>query len=86
MMEHIVLQDIPECVINNPEYDWKPYSNTVWKDGVEVPAEPEGAERYARILECFHANQAEDAWNPQMPTGIVRNFESSMEVSDEVIE
>lgn len=86
VMEHIVLQDIPQCVINNPEYDWKPYSNTVWKDGKEIAAEPEGAERYARILDVFHANQALDAWDPQMPSGIIRNFESSMEVSDEVIE
>ena len=53
VMEHIVYQTIPKCVINNPEYDWKPYSNTVYKDGEPVEAEPEGDDRYEHLLATF---------------------------------
>lgn len=42
IFERIVTQEIPEVVINNPEYDWAPYSNKVWKDGAPVDAKPEG--------------------------------------------
>ena len=86
VMEHIVLQTIPECVINNPEYDWKPFSNTVWKDGKKVEAGSEACERYARILDIFHASLAADPYFPQMPTAIVRNFEGDMELSADRIE
>lgn len=85
VMEHIVLQDIPLCVINSTEYDWKPYSNTVWKDGKQVDAEPENTRRYQYILDYFHAEQQMDKWS-EMPTGIARNFEGSMEVPAEEIE
>ena len=86
VMERIVLQEIPQCVINNSEYDWLPYSNTVYKNGQKVDAEPEGARRYDHILQYFHANQALDKWCPQAPSGIIRNFEGSMEVSADEIE
>ncbi|MGN0201835.1 MAG: hypothetical protein ACI399_02885 [Candidatus Cryptobacteroides sp.] len=86
IFERIVCQDIPAAVIDNPEYDWAPYSNKVWKDGAEVSLAPEGAERYARILGSFHAELLADPFHPGMPTGILRNFEGAMEVSDVEIE
>lgn len=86
VMEHIVLQDIPGEVVNNAAYDWAPYSNRTWKDGQELTLAPEGAERYARILDIFHTMLQADPYCPQQPDAIIRNFEGGMEVSADEIE
>ena len=86
VMRRIIDQSIPQCVINNPEYDWNPYSNTVAKDGKEVNAEPEPDTRYQYFLDNFHAMRQLDHYNPRYPTAIVRAFEEDMEVSFEEIE
>ncbi len=86
VMEHIVLQTIPKEVINNPEYDWAPYSNLCYKEGKEVSLKPEGSERYRQLLANFQIEKKLDPFNPQLPTGILRNFEGGMEVSAEEIE
>lgn len=86
VMERIACQDIPFEVVNNPKYDWAPFSNKTWKDGEEVELQPEGAGRYAHILKIFHAYQAQDPYCGQMPTAIQRNFEGGMEVSAQEIE
>jgi hypothetical protein len=85
-MEHIVCQSIPECVINNDRYEWKPWSNTVYKDGEETVAKAEGARRYEHLLATFQVEKERDAYYPNMPTAIIRNFEQDMEVSAREIE
>lgn len=86
VMRRIIDQSIPECVINNPEYDWNPYANTVAKEGkaVEVKAEPDT--RYQYFLDNFHAMQQLDKYNPRYPTAVARAFDESMEVSFDEIE
>ena len=86
VMEHIVCQTIPKCVINNPEYDWKPYSNTVYKDGEPVEAEPESDDRYEHLLATFRVEKKMDPYHLNMPTAIIRNFEGSMEIPAAEIE
>ncbi|HQB23765.1 MAG TPA: hypothetical protein PL119_04910, partial [Bacteroidales bacterium] len=86
VMEHIVCQSIPECVINNDRYEWKPWSNTVYKDGEETVAKAEGARRYEHLLATFQVEKERDAYYPNMPTAIIRNFEQDMEVSAREIE
>lgn len=86
VMERIACQDIPAAVVNNPAYDWMPYSNRVFKEGKEVTLAPEGAVRYAHILNTFHLEEKLDPYSPQLPTGILRNFEGGMEVSAQEIE
>ncbi|MBV6455784.1 MAG: hypothetical protein LMBGKNDO_00660 [Bacteroidales bacterium] len=86
VMEHIVCQTIPKCVINNPEYDWKPYSNTVYKDGEPVEAEPESDDRYEHLLATFRVEKKMDPYHLNMPTAIIRNFEGSMEIQAAEIE
>ena len=86
IMERIIAQDIPAAIVNNPAYDWAPYSNKTWKDGNEVSLEPEGAVRYQRILDTYHADLLSDPYHPSQPTAIIRNFEGSMEVSADEIE
>ena len=86
VMERIVTQEIPAAVVNNPEYDWAPVSNKVWKDGKEVSLPAEGDVRYGHILSQFHAYQELDRWCPAMPTAITRNFEGSIELTDQEVE
>ena len=86
VMRRIIDQSIPECVINNPEYDWNPYANTVTKDGKQVNVKPEPDTRYQYFLDNFHAMQQLDRFNPRYPTAIARAFEEDMEVSFDEIE
>ena len=86
IMRRIIDQSIPECVINDPGYDWNPYSNTVTKDGKHVDVKPEPDTRYQYFLGNFHAMQQVDKYNPRYPTAISRAFDENMEVSFDEIE
>ncbi len=86
VMEHIVLQTIPAEVINDPTYDWNPYTNKVYCDGQEVASHAEGTVRYERLLDAFHAQQMVDPYYPALPTALERNFEGTMEVSQAEIQ
>lgn len=81
VMLRIVDQSIPKEVVNNPAYDWAPYSNKAYKDGKEVRLHPETDIRYSHILNTFHVEEQIDQYSPELPTGIARNFEDGMEVS-----
>lgn len=79
VMQRIVRQEIPQEVINNPEPVWYPYSNKVESQKSKVESrEPDT--RYQKILDIFHAMQQVDAYCPNMPTGIIRNFEGDIEI------
>lgn len=86
VLEHIVQGTIPQDVINNAAYDWAPESNRTWQNGKEVTLEPEDSRRYERILAHFKAMKKVDAYEPQQPNGIIRNFEGSMEILPREIE
>ncbi|MCX6333708.1 MAG: hypothetical protein NT092_05305 [Bacteroidia bacterium] len=53
VMERIINQDIPKVVINNPEFEWAPFSNKVTKAGTPVEAEHEPDTLYQLILSIF---------------------------------
>ena len=86
VMRRIIDQSIPECVIDNPEYDWNPYANTVTKEDKEVEVKSEPDTRYQYFLGNFHAMQQVDKYNPRYPTAIARAFDEDMEVSFDEIE
>ena len=86
VMEHIIAGTIPKDVINNTAYKWNPLNNRTWKDGNEMKLNAEDTRRYERILAHFNAMKKVDAYEPQRPTGIIRNFESGMEIAPEEIE
>ncbi len=86
VLEHIVQGTIPQAVINNATYDWAPISNRTWQNGKEITLEPEDCRRYERILAHFKAMKKVDAYEPQQPNGIIRNFEGSMEILPREIE
>lgn len=86
VMKHIIAGTIPQEVINNTSYDWAPYSNITWQNDTQVSLAPENTRRYERILAHYKTMQKMDKYEPQLPTGIVRNFEAGMEISTEEIE
>ncbi len=68
VMERIVTQTIPAVVVNNPNYDWNPFTNEVKPAAVKdaddpAPANsrrgslnaPEPNTRYAKLLLAFQA-------------------------------
>ncbi|HPF93636.1 MAG TPA: hypothetical protein PLV65_06855, partial [Tenuifilaceae bacterium] len=86
IMQRIIDQSIPEMVINNPDYTWKPISNSVQKEGKEISFSPEPNTRYLQVLNLFGAIQKIDAFNPEMPTLIQRTFEGTYEIPVEEVE
>ena len=40
VMERIITQTIPRCVVNNPAVDWEPFSNEVKPAAVSGPDAP----------------------------------------------
>ncbi len=83
VMERIIGQEIPGKVVNNPEYEWAPYSNKVTKDGTEVILEAEPDTRYSHLLNIFNSEKAIDPYVPGMNTAILRSFSGGMEISQE---
>ncbi len=88
VMERIIRQEIPLEVINNPDYDWAPFSNKVTgKTGMPgVSVSPEPDTRYDHILKTFRAMKDIDPYNPEMNTAILRKFSWEMEISQEEVE
>jgi hypothetical protein len=98
VMERIVTQTIPASVINNPQVDWKPFSNEVVpateKDSDFTPAgitanaanSPEPNTRYLRLLEVFRAAKLADPYSPAAPTLIARRFDEDRQIPEERVQ
>jgi hypothetical protein len=86
VMQHIVRQDIPESVINNPKLEWNPFTNMVFEDGKQIETEKEPNTRFQFLLSLFNATQAIDAYSPHFPDYIKRKFEDEMEIPVEDVE
>jgi len=84
VMKHIIHQTIPEIVIDNPEIDWKVYSNQVIGEGVSDAQEPDT--RYAKWLEIFRAERQTDPYYPIYPSKIARRFNRDREIPEETVE
>jgi len=86
VMRRIIAQDIPQGVINNPDYQWNPFSNEVFRDGklIETVSEPDT--RYYHLLNNFKAARAADAYSPNYPTAIERAFDAGLELSQAEVE
>ncbi len=98
VMERIVTQTIPAVVVNNPNYDWNPFSNEVKpaavKDAEEMAAQgngnspstqlntPEPNTRYAKLLLAFQASKKIDPYSPTAPTHIARSFDEGREIPE----
>lgn len=86
VMKHIINQTIPENVINNPELQWNPFKNKIYKNGKEQPFQPEPNTRYQHLLNNFLARKAVDKFYPNYPTYTKRKFELEFEIPQETIE
>ena len=86
VMLHIINQDIPDSVIDNPALQWNPATNKVYRDGKELACNPEPDTRYQFLLDNFRAMSAVDQYTPMYPTYIARAFDGNMEIPQEQIE
>ncbi len=86
VMLHIINQDIPDSVINNPTLQWNPATNKVYRDGKELVCTPEPDTRYQYLLNNFKAMSGMDQYTPMYPTYIQRAFDLNMEIPLEQIE
>jgi hypothetical protein len=80
-MKRIISQDIPTQAINSGQYDWNPYTNELFKNGIKADATPESTTRYQVLLNNFKASKAVDRYTGN--TAIDRNFSVNMEVEVE---
>jgi hypothetical protein len=79
VMKRIISQEIPVEVINSGDYDWNPFSNTIFQTGNSINAKAENTVRYEKILNNFKALQAIDPYAGN--TYIDRSFSEDMEIS-----
>lgn len=95
VMERIVTQTIPAAVIDNPAFDWNPFTNAVTAapaDTIEehparpAPKNPQAAEadvRYQKLWANYVAQRKADPYSPATPTVIERSFALSAEMPEE---
>jgi len=86
VMERIISQEIPKMVINNPAYEWAPFSNKVMKGQEKVESVAEPDTRYEKVIDIFRAGKKIDAYTPEMNSAILRKFSWEMEISQEEVE
>lgn len=86
VMRRIVLQEIPQDIIDNEELEWNPVSNKVYKEGQEISFVAEPNTRYQYFLEVFNLQQQIDKFDNPGNTYIQRSFDLDMEMSKEDVE
>ncbi len=86
VMLRIIRQEIPDSVINNPSFQWNPFTNKLFREGKEVTATPEPDTRYATLLNLFRQMKAMDPYTPMYPDFIRRSFDGGMEIPQEQVE
>ncbi len=86
VMMRIIKQEIPEIVINNPDYLWDPFGNKVYQDGKEIEAIREPDTRYKHFIQTFKGMKMIDLYYPSLPTHIKRRFEENREIPEAEVE
>jgi len=86
VMKHIIIQDIPQSVINNNILTWNPVSNKVYDGKKQMENKPEPNTRYQYLLDIFKLMKEADSFCPQYPTYIQRAFDEGMEMSQPEVE
>lgn len=86
VMLRIIHQEIPQIVINSPDYLWNPFENKVFKDGKEVQFTPEPLIRYEHFLNSYKAMKMLDPYNPTLPTHVKRRFDANREIPEAEVE
>lgn len=84
VMEQIILQQIPQAVINSDKLEWNPLRNQVrdasggaWRKGAREPDA-----RYRHLLDVYRARRKLDPYYPDAPTHIDRIFRLEREIPE----
>ncbi|MCU0236141.1 MAG: hypothetical protein MUC72_03545 [Acidobacteria bacterium] len=85
-MERIILQEIPEVMINSDRFQWEPYSNAVYDRGRKIETVSEPDTRYKVFLDTFQAMRMMDAYSPLYPDHIRRSFDVNREIPEKEVE
>jgi len=86
VMKRIIDQSIPADAINSEKYTWNPVTNELYTNGKKVTSKPEDNIRYEMLLASFRANKELDAYTPQLPNALIRNFEGNLEILQQDVE
>ena len=87
VMLRIIHQDIPDCVINNDQVIYHPYSNTIHSADPATALDTHSSlSRYQQIIHIFHALQQIDAYRADAPNHVLRTFNEDLEISKEEIQ
>ena len=90
VMLRIIRQEIPDCVVNNDQYLWAPYSNSVTSINEETHNSKGSTQnsnrRYQQIINIFHALQSIDTYRPDAPSHVLRTFNEDLQIPFEEIE
>lgn len=88
VMLRIIRQEIPECVVNNADYIWHPFSNNVQdiKGSKNQECRREPDTRYQKIIDIFHAMQQIDTYRPDAPSHVLRTFNEDLEIPQSEID
>lgn len=80
VMLRIIRQEIPVEVINQDQYHYNPYKNSLEKEGATYRYSMEPNTRYQQIINLFQALKEIDTYSPNAPTYIQRQFDEDMEI------
>lgn len=86
VMKHIVNQDIPQIVINNPQVQWNPLENEVFENGEKVDFQAEPCTRYEQMITLFKILKEIDPYQPEYKTYIEAKFNGEMEMAKKDVE
>ncbi|MCK5455410.1 MAG: hypothetical protein KAJ16_13665 [Calditrichia bacterium] len=88
VMQRIILQEIPENVINSEKYDWNPFTNVVYEPGsnTTISSRSEPNTRYQHILNIYQAEKMIDPYHPHAPSLIDRRFKIKRELLEQEVE
>ncbi|KAF0130226.1 MAG: hypothetical protein FD155_2012 [Bacteroidetes bacterium] len=86
VMLRIIRQEIPQQIINRPDFQWNPYENKVFQQGSEIKWTAEPDTRYQQVINLFRATQRIDSYSPHFPDYIQRKFNDDMEIPVEDVE
>ena len=87
IMERIINQDIPSCVINKDNVIWDVSTNKTFaiSSKSETTCEPENDMRYKYLFTIFRAEKNIDRYYPTIPNFVDRKFKKSREIPEDQV-
>ena len=90
IVQHVLDQSIPKCMVGETEFFWNPYANEVFKKEndsyAKVDFEEEKDRRYRFLHNSFSSKIAEDVKYPEGSTYLTRTFENRQLSEERVVD